>query len=190
MPGLSPVPTRPRVMTLAWLPGTNSTDYCHSFLTWVCAIVKTVSTIHRVHCNGKEVLQLMNQQPLECFAYREQGPHVSGETYSVDYTCDELRYQLCPSYLGLHNLIVLVQLSPSVREEEISVGEQLALLGPAGWERETETENENCRLILSAEAHLYFLCTNSRMASKVRSGAAPLVVESWDTSNTHRTSLL
>ena len=85
----------------------------------------------------------MNQQPLECFAYREQGPHVSGETYSVHYTCDELRCQLCPSYLGLHNLIVLVQLSPSVREEEISVGEQLALLGPAGWERETETENEN-----------------------------------------------
>ena len=61
------------------------------------------------------------------------------------------------------------------------MGEQLALLGPARWERETETENENCRLILSAEAHLYFLCTNSRMASKVRSGAAPLVVESWDT---------
>lgn len=49
----------------------------------------------------------------------------------------------CPSYLGLHNLIVLIQLSPSVREEEISVGEQLALLEPAGCERETETENDN-----------------------------------------------
>ena len=56
----------------------------------------------------------------------------------------ELRCQLCPSYLGLHNLIVLVQLSPSVREEEISMGEELALLGPAGCERgETETENDN-----------------------------------------------
>ena len=53
----------------------------------------------------------------------------------------ELRYQLCPSYLGLHNLIVLIQLSPSVREEEVSVGKQLALLGPTGCERgETETE--------------------------------------------------
>ena len=45
----------------------QSTDYCHntytyhSLLTWVCVIIKTVST---VHCNGKELLQLMNQNVL------------------------------------------------------------------------------------------------------------------------------
>ena len=39
-------------------------------------------------------------------------------------------------YLGLHNLIAFIQLSQSVREEEVSVREKLTLLGPVGCEGE------------------------------------------------------
>ena len=58
MPGLSPVPTRLRVTILAWLPGTNQQIIVTTHTR------TTVSTIHRVHCNDKELLQLMNQNVL------------------------------------------------------------------------------------------------------------------------------
>ena len=70
-----------------------------------------------------------------------------------------------------------------MREEEVSVREKLTLLGPAGCGGDEKMTKQalDSEISVSARAYLYFLCTKSKMASKVKSGAVPLAIESWDT---------